>query len=127
MKLKNIFINLLPLPIWITYYLCTMAKRKLFLMPVDELIMQAVFIVFTLYNFLSGKTKDFLLKNTILSLLLTLSCLVCGKIYLEFFPHMSDDHQAIPSITLDCLIGFVAITIIVLFIKLIVDKVKKVD
>lgn len=127
MKLKDILINIFSLPIWLIYYLCTISKRNLFLMPMDELTLQAVFIAFTLYNFLSGKAKGFLIKNIILSLFLTLGCYVGGNIYLEFCPHMSDEHHAVPSITSDCFIGFVVITVIVFFIKAIVDKVKKVD
>ena len=127
MKLKSILINILALPVWLIYYFCTMPFRNLFITPPDDGILLILFVLLTVYNVKVSKAIGFLLKNGILTSMLAIALYVEGFVYLEYFPHMSDEHSAVPSITADILIYFVKITAIVFVVKLIVDRVKKIN
>ncbi|MBQ8301686.1 MAG: hypothetical protein IJX57_06965, partial [Clostridia bacterium] len=60
MKIRHILVNVLPLPLWIVYYYFTISKNTLFLMPIDELVLLVVMIIFSVYNIRAHKSIQFI-------------------------------------------------------------------
>ena len=125
MNTKNILINILPLPLWICYYLVTISKKELFMMPFDENISLIIIIAFTIYNLFSKKVTDFLVRNLIGITSLTIGCLISGQIYLKLCYHMSDEHYAVKAISFDIAIGALVITAIACVISFIITRKRK--
>ena len=63
MKIRHILINILPLPLWVIYYLVTISNKELFMMPIDESVSLIMIIAFTIYNLFSKRVRDFLIRN----------------------------------------------------------------
>ena len=110
MKLRHILVNILPLPLWVIYYLSTLSNKELFIMPVDENFSFLIIVVFTIYNVFSKRMREFLVRNLIGVASLTAGCLISGQIYLKLCYHMSDDHYAVNAISFDIAIGALVIT-----------------
>ena len=101
MKVIHILVNVLPLPIWLAYYLLTLSTKDLFMMPFDELVSFVIVIAFTIYNLFSENVLWFLIRNLIGTFFHTSACLISGQIYLKLCYHMSDEHYAVKSIPFD--------------------------
>ncbi len=125
MKTKHVIINILPLFVWVTYYCMTMQKNGLFLVGLDEWIALAVFVFFTTYNLFSKGTKEFVLRNLILTTSWVCGIYISGQVYIKFCPHMSDEHYAVWSITGDHVIYGIIITGIACLIRFIINKARK--
>ncbi len=122
MKIRHILVNILPLPLWIAYYYFTMSKNTLFLMPFDELILLLIILAFSIYNLLSDKIVQFLVRNLIMIVSLTAGCYVSGPMYLKLCYHMSDEHYAVKSIPFENAKEAIIITVIFCVIWFIIDK-----
>ena len=125
MKLKHILLNVLPLPIWIGYYLITISSKELFMMPFDENVSLIIIIAFTIYNLFSHKVTEFAVRNLISVASFTVGCLISGQIYLKLCPHMSDEHYAVKAIPFDIAISALVITAIACIISFIIVKKRK--
>ena len=125
MKIKHILLNILPLPLWIAYYLFTVSDKELFMMPMDENVSLIIIIVFTIYNLFSKRVVEFLERNLIGIASLTCGCLVSGQIYLKLCYHMSDEHYAVKSIPFDIAIMALTITAIACVISFFITKKRK--
>ena len=110
MKIRHILINILPLPLWVIYYLVTISNKELFMMPIDESVSLIIIVAFTIYNLFSKRVRDFLIRNLIGTISLTIGCLISGQIYLKLCYHMSDEHYAVKAIVFDIAIGALVIT-----------------
>ena len=110
MKIRHILINILPLPLWVIYYLVTISNKELFMMPIDEGVSLIIIVAFTIYNLFSKRVRDFLIRNLIGTISLTIGCLISGQIYLKLCYHMSDDHYAVNAISFDIAMGALVIT-----------------
>ena len=122
MKLRHILINILPLPLWVIYYLSTISNKELFMMPVDNNISLIVIIAFTTYNLFSKRVLDFLARNLIAITSLTTGCLISGQIYLKLCYHMSDDHYAVNAISFDIAMGALVITTFVCVVSYFITR-----
>ena len=125
MKTQNILINILPLPLWICYYLITISNKELFMMPFYENISLIVILAFTIYNLFSKRVSDFLIRNLIGISSLTIGCLISGQIHLKLCYHMSDEHYAVKAISFDIAIGALVITAIACVISFIITRKRK--
>lgn len=125
MKVRHILINILPLPLWICYYLITISNKELFMMPFDENISLIVILAFTIYNLFSKRVSDFLIRNLIGISSLTIGCLISGQIYLKLCYHMSDEHYAVKAISFDIAIGALVMTAIACVISFIITRKRK--
>ncbi|MCH5210580.1 MAG: hypothetical protein J1F01_06400 [Oscillospiraceae bacterium] len=125
MKTKHVFLNILPLPLWIAYYLFTISNKELFMMPMDENVSLIIIIAFTIYNLFSKRVIEFLGRNLIGITSLTVGCLVSGQIYLKLCHHMSDEHYAVKSIPFDIAIAALALTAIACVISFFITKRRK--
>ena len=125
MKVRHILINILPLPLWICYYLITILNKELFMMPFDDNISLIVILAFTIYNLFSKRVSDFLIRNLIGITSLTIGCLISGQIYLKLCYHMSDEHYAVKAISFDIAIGALVITAIACVISFIITRKRK--
>ena len=125
MKIRHILINLLPLPLWVIYYLVTNSNKELFMMPIDESVSFIIIVAFTIYNLFSKKVTDFLVRNLIGITSLTIGCLISGQIYLKLCYHMSDEHYAVKAISFDIAIGALVITAIACVISFIITRKRK--
>ena len=110
MKIRHILINILPLPLWVIYYLVTISNKELFMMPIDESVSLIIIVTFTIYNLFSKRVRDFFIRNLIGTISLTIGCLISGQIYLKLCKHMSDEHYAVKAIPFDIAIGALVIT-----------------
>ena len=110
MKIRHILINILPLPLWVIYYLVTISNKELFMMPIDESVSLIIIVAFTIYNLFSKRVRDFLIRNLIGTISLTVGCLISGQIYLKLCYHMSDEHYVVKAIPFDIAIGALVIT-----------------
>lgn len=125
MKIKHILLNILPFPIWVTYYLFSIPKKDLFIMPVDAWFLLLIIVCFTIYNLYSQRISDFLIRNFVMIVALTGGFLLSGQIYLKFFYYMSDEHYAVNSISFDIAVFALIITFVACLIKVLIDKIKK--
>lgn len=125
MKKRHILINLLPLPLWIVYYLSTISNKQLFMMPVDDTVSLIIIICFTIYNLSSKKVLHFLAKNLTGTASLTAGYLICGQIYLELCHHMSDEHYAVKAISFDIAKGAILITVIACVVSYFITRKRK--
>jgi hypothetical protein len=125
MKVRHILINILPLPLWICYYLITISTKELFMMPLDESVSLIIIVAFTTYNLFSKRVADFMIRNLIGSTSLTIGCLISGQIYLKLYHHMSDEHYAVSTISFDIAIGALVITAIACVISFIITRKRK--
>ena len=125
MKIRHILINILPLPLWVIYYLVTISNKELFMMPIDESVSLIMIIAFTIYNLFSKRVRDFLIRNIIGTISLTIGCLISGQIYLKLCYHMSDEHYAVKAISFDIAIGALVITAISCVISFIITRKRK--
>ena len=125
MKVRHILINILPLPLWICYYLITISNKELFMTPFDENISLIVILAFTIYNLFSKRVSDFLIRNLIGISSLTIGCLISGQIYLKLCYHMSDEHYAVKAISFDIAIGALVMTAIACVISFIITRKRK--
>ena len=117
MKIRHILINILPLPLWVIYYLVTISNKELFMMPFDESVSLIIIILLTTYNLFSKRVIDFLIRNITGIVSFTIGCLISGRIYLKLCNHMSDEYYAVKVITLDIAIGALVITAIACMIS----------
>ena len=122
MKIRHILINILPLPLWMIYYLLTISNKELFMMPIDDNAYLIIIIAFTVYNLFSKKVFEFLARNLIAIVSITIGCLISGQIYLKLCNHMSDEHYAVKVISFDIAIGALAITTIACVISFIITR-----
>ena len=120
----HIILNILPLPIWLGYYLCTISDRVLFMMPADETVCMIIAVGFTVYNLFSRKVFRFAVRNIISSLSLTVGCYICGPLYLTMCSHMSDEHYAVKSIPQDIASNLFLLTGIACVIRFVITKKK---
>ena len=127
MKIKHIFLNILPLPLWIAYYLFTISSKELFMMPIDENVSLIIIIAFTIYNLFSKRVIEFLVRNLIGIASFTGGLLISGQIYLKLCHHMSDEHYAVKSISFDIAITALAVTAIACVISFLITKKRKVS
>ena len=125
MKVRHILINILPLPLWICYYLITISNKELFMMPFDENISLIVILAFTIYNLFSKRVRDFLIRNITGIASFTIGCLISGQIYLKLCNHMSDEHYAVKVIPFDIAIGALVITAIACVISFVITRKRK--
>ena len=122
MKIRHILINLLPLPLWVIYYLVTISNKELFMMSFDESISLIIIIVLTIYNIFSKRVRDFLIRNITGIVSFTIGCLISGQIYLKLCDHMSDEHYAVKVIPFDIASGALVITAIACVINFIITR-----
>jgi len=113
MKIRHILLNILPLPLWLGYYLSTISSKELVITPFDETVYLIVIIAFTIYNLFSKKVFEFLVRNLICIISITVGCLISGQKYLELCYHMSDEHDAAKSIPYDMAYSAFLLTVIV--------------
>ena len=125
MKIRHILINILPLPLWVIYYLVTISNKELFMMPIDESVSLIIIVAFTIYNLFSKRVRDFLIRNLIGTISLTVGCLISGQIYLKLCYHMSDEHYAVKAIPFDIAIGALVITGIACIVSYFVTRKRK--
>lgn len=125
MKIRHILINILPLPLWVIYYLATISKKELFMMPIDDNFTFLIIIAFTIYNLSSKRVSDFLIRNLIGISSLTIGCLISGQLYLKLCYHMSDEHYTVKAIPFDIAIGALVITAIACVISFIITRKRK--
>ena len=125
MKIRHILINILPLPLWVIYYLVTISNKELFMMPIDESVSLIMIIAFTIYNLFSKRVRDFLIRNIAGIISFTIGCLISGQIYLKLCNHMSDEHYAIKVILCDIAIGALVITVIACVISFVITRKRK--
>lgn len=125
MKLRHILLNILPLPLWIGYYLLTISNKELFMMPFDDGVALAVILLFTIYNLFSRRVIEFLIRNLIMITSFTLGCLISGQIYLKLCYHMSDEHHTVTIIPFDIAINALLITAVACVISFIIVKKRK--
>ena len=125
MKIRHILINILPLPLWVIYYLVTISNKELFMMPIDESVSLIMIIAFTIYNLFSKRVRDFLIRNLIGTISLTVGCLISGQIYLKLCYHMSDEHYVVKAIPFDIAIGALVITGIACIVSYLVTRKRK--
>ena len=125
MKIRHILINILPLPLWICYYLITISNKELFMMPIDDNFTFLIIIAFTLYNLSSKRVSEYLIRNLIGLSSLTIGCLISGQIYLKLCYHMSDEHYAVNAISFDIARGALVITAIACVISFIITRKRK--
>ena len=125
MKIRHILINILPLPLWVIYYLVTISNKELFMMPIDESVSLIIIVAFTIYNLFSKRVRDFLIRNLIGTISLTVGCLISGQIYLKLCYHMSDEHYAVKAIPFDIAIGALVITGIACIVSYLVTRKRK--
>ena len=125
MKIRHILINILPLPLWVIYYLVTISNKELFMMPIDESVSLIIIVTFTIYNLFSKRVRDFFIRNLIGTISLTIGCLISGQIYLKLCYHMSDEHYAVKAISFDIAIGALVITAISCVISFIITRKRK--
>lgn len=125
MKVRHILINILPLPLWIAYYLVTVSNKELFITRIDEMVYLTVMIVFTVFNLFSEKVVVFLLRNLIAVISATVGCLVSGHIYLSLCRHMSDEHNSMYLVSFDMAKLALIITVIGCVASYFILKIKK--
>ena len=125
MKIRHILINILPLPLWVIYYLITISNKELFMMPIDGSISLIIIVTFTIYNLFSKRVRDFLIRNLIGTISLTVGCLISGQIYLKLCYHMSDEHYVVKAIPFDIAIGALVITGIACIVSYLVTRKRK--
>ena len=125
MKIRHIMINILPLPLWVIYYLVTISNKELFMMPIDESVSLIIIVAFTIYNLFSKRVRDFLIRNLIGTISLMVGCLISGQIYLKLCYHMSDEHYAVKAIPFDIAIGALVITGIACIVSYFVTRKRK--
>ena len=125
MKIRHILINILPLPLWVIYYLVTISNKELFMMPIDESVSLIIIVTFTIYNLFSKRVRDFLIRNIIGTISLTAGCLISGQIYLKLCYHMSDEHYAVKAISFDIAISALVITAIACVISFVITRKRK--
>ena len=125
MNTKNILINILPLPLWICYYLITISNKELFMMPCDESVSLIIIVAFTIYNLFSKRVPNFLIRNLIGITSFMIGCLISGQIYLKYCYHMSDEHYAVNAISFDIMIGALVITAIACVVSFIITRKRK--
>ena len=125
MKIRHILINLLPLPLWVIYYLVTISNKELFMMPFDESVSLIIIIALTIYNLFSKRVIDFLIRNITGIVSFTIGCLISGQIYLRLCDHMSDEHYAVKVIPFDIAIGALVITAIACGISFVITRKRK--
>ena len=125
MKIRHILINILPLPLWVIYYLLTISNKELFMMPIDESVSLIIIVAFTIYNLFSKRVRDFLIRNLMGTISLTIGCLISGQIYLKLCKHMSDEHYAVKAIAFDIAIGALVITAIACVISFVITRKRK--
>lgn len=126
MKVRHILINILPLPLWIGYYLITISNKEFFVPPFDMDISILLIVVLTIYNLFSKKMTEFLFRNLIGIVSLAIGCFISGQIYLKFCYHMSDEHYAVKAISFDIVIGGLVITAIAFVIYFIINRKRKI-
>ena len=95
MRVKHLLLNILPLPLWIFYYLFTISKKELFMMSFDINVYVLIISTFTIYNLFSRRVIEFLTRNLIGISSLTIGCLISGQVYLKLCYHMSDEHYVV--------------------------------
>lgn len=125
MRIKHIILNLLPLPLWIGYYLITISNKELFMMPPDDNFSFMVIIAFTMYNLFSHNIIEFLARNLVSITSFMAGIFISGQIYLKLYPHMSDEHYSVKAISFDIAIGALVITAVACVISFFVKKRKK--
>ena len=125
MKIRHILINLLPLPLWVIYYLFTISNKELFMMPFDESVSLIIIIALTIYNLFSKRVIDFLIRNITGIVSFTIGCLISGQIYLKLCDHMSDEHYAVKVIPFDIAVGALVITAIACVISFVITRKRK--
>ncbi|MBQ9915323.1 MAG: hypothetical protein IJO50_04175 [Clostridia bacterium] len=124
MKIRHLLINLLPLPLWLLFYVSAMNSFKLVFDPSSEYVLGIFILVFTLYNFFAKKIWEFLVRNCVFLVSIVSSWLISGQIYLEYCPHMSDEHYAAISVPFDVGLFILLFTLIVGAIKIIIHIIK---
>ena len=125
MKIKHILINILPLPLWVIYYLVTISNKELFVMPIDESVSLIIIVAFTIYNLFSKRVRYFLIRNLMGTISLAVGCLISGQIYLKLCYHMSDEHYAINAISFDIAIGALVVTTIACLFSFVITRKRK--
>ena len=125
MKIRHILINLLPLPLWVIYYLVTISNKELFMMPFDESVSLIIIIALTIYNLFSKRVIDLLIRNITGIVSFTIGCLISGQIYLKLCDHMSDEHYAVKVIPFDIAVGALVITAIACVISFVITRKRK--
>ena len=125
MKIRHILINILPLPLWIIYYLLTISNKELFMMPIDDNAYLIIIIAFTIYNLFSKKVFEYLARNLIAIVSITIGCLISGQIYLKLCYHMSDEHYAAQVIPFGIALGALVITGIACVFSFIINRKRK--
>ncbi len=124
MKIRHILINILPLPLWVIYYLATISKKELFMMPIDDNAYFIIIIAFTIYNLFSKSVFEFLARNLSSILSITIGCLISGQLYLKLCYHMSDEHYEVQVIPFGIALGALVITGIACVIGFIIIRKK---
>ena len=125
MKIKYVLLNVLPLPLWIGYYLITFSDNELFMMPSDDTVSLIIILAFTLYNLFSRRVIEFVIRNLISVASFAVGCLITGQMYLELSPHMSDEHYAVIAIPVDIAIGALVVTAIACSIGFVIVWIRK--
>lgn len=125
MKVRHILLNVLPLPLWIAYYLFTISNKQLFIMSMDEDVSLIIIIAFTIYNLFSKRVVEFLVRNLIGIASFTGGLLISGQLYLKLCYYMSDEYYAVKSIPFDIAKGALAITAIACVISFFITKIRK--
>ena len=95
------------------------------MMTIDESVSLIIIVAITIYNLLSKRVRDFLIRNLTGIISFTIGCLISGQIYLKLCNHMSDEHYAVKVIPFDIAIGALVITAIACVISFIITRKRK--
>lgn len=125
MKIRHMLLNVLPLPLWIAYYLITLPTKEQFIINIDENVYLLIIILFTIYNLFSIGAVEFLMRNLISVTSLTAGVLISGQIYIKSCYHMSDVHYTVTSMLFDNLIRSLFITAVACTVSYCITKKRK--
>ena len=125
-QILHILINFLPLPLWLGYCIFIVGtNRDLFVQLGEHGFMWLVAIVFVVYNCYSTKIYEAVIRNSVFVLSYAYAFRIWGQIYLEHFPHMSDDHETVPIVAREFAIYAIVVALIGCLVKCIITLVKR--
>jgi len=84
-----------------------------------------VAIAYAVYNCYSTKIYEAVIRNSVFVLSYAYALHIWGQVYLKCFPHMSDDHDAVPSIVREFAIYAIVVALIGCLVKCIITFVKR--
>ena len=121
--IKHILINVIPLPVFLTYYYLTMANNTLVFVPHGDCFFVVVLTILTVYNVFTKKATQFLIRNLILTLSLTIAYFIAGQMYLNSCAPMSDEFRAAITIPVENAVQGILFTGIIFILKIVIHKI----